>query len=371
MATCSLLAVAVRAAGVHLQLRGCDDVLVPRSQSELDLSEACRDEPQTGPRAAVPTGFPLAWRQLRPPRRTTGRERRWLDPKRGLLKRAERIIDRFVARYVLPHLLGVWHPYCWLLPRRFSLAVATVAAPLWPDTVDALRVLLLSDIHTGPFLHPEVLGPILEELMRLQPDVVAVTGDIVEGRVEDLDGFLPVLAVLAGAPLGAWYCFGNHDHFTGEPNRIRDLLASIHIGTLCNESRVLHGDRGAFVIGGIDDRTLGTPDWERLTSAHGPPHLLLAHNPDDFYEAERRGVALMLSGHTHGGQIRFPSGPPIVRHSRFCLDEGLYVHGSTVLAVTRGLGAVGLPWRIGANPEAVLLHIRAVPSRLNESRRIN
>src|SRR4030095_6099629 len=113
MATCSLLAVTVRAAGVHLQLRGGDDVLVPRSQSELDLSEACRDEPHTRTRA---------------PRPTPGCERRWLDPKRGLLKRAERIIDRFIARYVLPHLLGVWHPYCWLLPRRFSLAVATGAA---------------------------------------------------------------------------------------------------------------------------------------------------------------------------------------------------------------------------------------------------
>ena len=316
----------------------------------------------------MPTGFSLSRRQLPPPRRTTGRERRLLDPKRGLLKRAERIIDRFAARHVLPHLLGVWHPYCWQLPRRFSLAAATVTAPLWPDTADALRVLLLSDIHTGPFLHPEVLGPILEELMRLQPDVVAVTGDIVEGRVEDLDGFLPVLAVLAGAPLGAWYCFGNHDYFTGEPSRIRDLLASIHIGTLCNESRVLHGDHGDFVIGGIDDRTLGMPDWERLMNAHGPPHLLLAHNPDDFYEAERRGVALVLSGHTHGGQIRFPLGPPIVRQSRFCLDEGLYVHGSTILAVTRGLGVVGLPWRIGADPEAVLLDIRAMPSERTEMR---
>jgi predicted MPP superfamily phosphohydrolase len=310
----------------------------------------------------VPAGFSLAWRQLPPPRCTTGRERRWLDPKRGLLKRAERIIDRFAARYVFPHLLGVWHPYCWQLPRRFSLAVATVTAPLWPDSADALRVLLLSDIHTGPFLYPEVLRPILAELMRLQPDAVAVTGDIVEGRVEDLDGFLPVLAVLASAPLGAWYCFGNHDYFTGEPDRIRDLLASIHIGTLCNESRVLHGDHVDFVIGGIDDRTLGTPDWARLTDAHGPPHLLLAHNPDDFYEAERRGVAVMLSGHTHGGQIRFPAGPPIIRQSCFCLDEGLYVHGSTMLTVTRGLGAVGLPWRIGADPEAVLLNIRAMPS---------
>jgi uncharacterized protein len=325
------------------------------------LSEAYQDRPQARPRAAVPAGFSLPWRELRPPRRTTGRERRRFDPGRGLLKRAERTIDRFTARYVFPHLLGVWHPYCWLLPRRFSLAVATVMPPLWPASADDLRVLLLSDIHTGAFLHPEVLGPILEELMRLQPDLVAVTGDIVEGRVEDLDGFLPVLAVLAGAPLGAWYCFGNHDYFTGEPDRIRDLLRSIGIGTLCNDSRLLRGKRGDFVIGGIDDRTLGTPDWERLAVAHGPPHLLLAHHPDDFYEAERRGVALVLSGHTHGGQIRLPTGPPIVRQSRFCLDEGLYVHGTTMLAVTRGLGAVGLPWRVGANPEAVLLRICAAP----------
>ena len=326
------------------------------------MTEARPDDPEAGHRVDVPAGFSLPWRQLRRPRRATGRERRWLDPEGGLLKRAERIIDRVTARYVYPHLLGVWHPYCWLLPRRFSLAVATVTPPVWPRDADDLRVLLLSDIHTGAFLHPEVLGPLLEELMRLRPDLVAVTGDIVEGRVEDLDGFLPVLAVLADAPLGAWYCFGNHDYFTGQPDRIRDLLRSIRIWTLCNEARVLRRKRGDFVIGGIDDRTLGTPDWERLAAAHGPPHLLLAHHPDDFFEAERRGVALVLSGHTHGGQIRLPAGPPIVRQSRFCLDEGFYMHGSAMLAVTRGLGAVGLPWRWGANPEAVLLRVRAVAS---------
>ncbi len=321
------------------------------------VDEALRNAP--GARADLPVGFALPSRRLSQPRRTTGRERRWLDPAHGILKQLERIIDRFAARYVYPHLLGVWHPYCWLLPRRFSLAVAALAPPLWPRDVDDLRVLLLSDIHTGAFLHPEVLRPILEELMRLEPDLVAITGDIVEGRVEDLDGFLPVLGVLAGAPLGTWFCFGNHDYFTGEPDQIRQLLASIGIRTLCNESRVLCSGRGEFVVGGIDDRILGTPDWERIAAAHGPPHLLLAHNPDDFYEAERRGVALVLSGHTHGGQIRLPARPPIVRQSQFCLDEGLYVHGSTMLAVTRGVGAVGLPWRAGANPEAVLLRIGA------------
>jgi predicted MPP superfamily phosphohydrolase len=306
---------------------------------------------------AVPAGFALPWRRLPAPRRMTGRERRWVDPEHGAFKRLERSLDRLASRYVYPHLFGVWHPYCWLLPRRFALAVAAVTPSRWPRAVRDLTVLLLSDVHTGAFLHPEVLAPLLDELMRLAPDVVAVTGDIVEGRVEDLDGFLPALGTLSHAPLGAWYCHGNHDYFTDAPERIRDLLASVGIRTLCNESRVLRHRSGAFVLGGIDDRTLGTPDWERLTAAHGPPHLLLAHNPDDFYEAERRGVALVLSGHTHGGQIRFPARRPIIRQSRFCLDEGLYVHEATLLAVTRGLGAVGLPWRAGARPEAMLLRI--------------
>ena len=76
-----------------------------------------------------------------------------------------------------------------------------------------------------------------------------------------------------------------------------------------------------------------------------------------FYEAETRGIALMLSGHTHGGQIRIRGGPTIVRHSRFFLDEGSYSYGSCLAVVSRGLGAVGLPWRIGADPEAVLIQI--------------
>jgi predicted MPP superfamily phosphohydrolase len=195
----------------------------------------------------------------------------------------------------------------------------------------------------------------LEQLMQLRPDVVAITGDIVEGWLEDLDGFLPALGVLSAAPLGAWFCFGNHDYFTGATDEISVQLASVGIFTLRNETHLLDG---GVRIGGIDDRTLGTPDWDALI-ASGPPHLLLAHNPDDFYEAESRGTALVLAGHTHGGQIRFPNGMPIIRQSRFHLDEGLYAYGGALLEVSRGLGAVGLPWRAGALPEAVLLEVEA------------
>jgi uncharacterized protein len=298
-------------------------------------------------------GCGLPRRALPPPRTMTGRERRWLDAQHGLIKQSERLIDRVLARHVYPHLFGLWHPYCWQLPRRLEVATATLAPPRWPRGAGALRVLHLSDIHTGAFLRPAVLQTVLEQLMRLRPDLVAITGDIVEGWLDDLDGFLPALGVLRHAPLGAWFCFGNHDYFTEATDAMRMQLASIGITTLRNETRALPG---GVVIGGIDDRTLGAPDWDALT-ASGAPHLLLAHQPDDFYEAERRGVALVLAGHTHGGQIRFPNRSPIIRQSRFYLDEGLYAFGGALLEVTRGLGAVGLPWRAGAAPEAVLLEV--------------
>lgn len=299
----------------------------------------------------------LRRRQLAPPRQTSGTERRWLDPKKGLFKLFERGIDRLASRYVFPHILGIWSPYSWLLPRRFSLAETSLFPPCWPRDLPRLRVLLLTDIHTGPFMRAEVLSAIVTSLMALEPDLVAIAGDIVTAYPSDLDDFLPGLANLSHAPLGAWYCFGNHDYFSAEPDGIRERLESIGISILRNRSVALtHGD-SKFVLGGIDDRILGTPNWDQLLAGNGSPHLLLAHHPDFFYEAEMRKVALVLSGHTHGGQIRLPGGPPIVRQSRFCLDEGAYAHGSSLLVVSRGLGAAGLPWRIGADPEAVLIQI--------------
>jgi len=299
----------------------------------------------------------LKRRQLGPPRPMTGKKRRWLNPTSGLLKLAERAVDRVASRYIYPHVKGIWTPYSWQLPRRFALAETNLCPQRWPNNLPPLRVLLLSDIHTGPFLKPEVLSTIVTDLMTLRPDLVVIAGDIVTGYPSELDNFLAGLAVLSEAPLGAWFCLGNHDHFSGDPEGVQERLESIGISTLRNQSAVLtHGD-SKFVLGGIDDLILGTPDWDQLLAANGSPDLLLAHNPDLFYEAEARGAALMLSGHTHGGQIRFRDGPPLVRQSGFSLDEGAYSYGSSLLVVSRGLGAVGLPWRIGADPEAILIRI--------------
>jgi predicted MPP superfamily phosphohydrolase len=287
----------------------------------------------------------------------TGRERRRIDPNRGPLKMLERNLDIVVSRFLYPRLAHVWKPYSRLLGRRFGVADIEVSPTGWPVGGSRVRVLLVSDIHTGIFLKPDVLAAIVTALMTLRPDLVAVAGDLVTGHVGEIDPFLPALAPLGQAPLGAWVCFGNHDYFGGDPEQLRRSLNGIGVEMLRNESvKLAHGGT-SFVLGGIDDLVMGRPDWGTLDASHGTPHLLLAHNPDHFYTAAAREVPLVLSGHTHGGQIRLPSRPPIIRQSRYCLDEGAYAFRSSLLIVSRGLGSVGLPWRWGADPEAVLVEI--------------
>ncbi len=292
----------------------------------------------------------------------TGKEQRWINPNKGMLKLLERNVDIVVSRFLYPHLSAIWNPYSWLLEKRFALAETSLSPQGWPAKLAPLKVLLISDIHCGIFLKPETLAKIISSSIQLNPDLVAIAGDIVTGHASDLNEFLDALAPLSQVPLGAWYCYGNHDYFGEDPENISKNLNSIGITTLKNDSVLLTHGNGSFVLGGMDDRILGKPDWEKMLSAHGPPHLLLAHNPDFFYEAEAHGVTLTLSGHTHGGQIRLPHSRPILRQSRFCLDEGSFAFRSSLLVVSRGLGSVGLPWRWGADPEAVLIEI-VPPSR--------
>ena len=157
---------------------------------------------------------------------------------------------------------------------------------------------------------------------------------------------------------------GNHDHYTREPARLRTLLEKNGIRVLHNESVVLERAGGRIVLAGIDDLYKGTPDLDAaLGSANGLPVVLLSHNPDVVFDASRRGVPLVLSGHTHGGQFRIPGLPVMVRQSRYRLDEGRYTIGGTELIVSRGLGVNGVPLRVACPPEAVRITLRVSSSR--------
>ncbi len=326
----------------------------------MSISETSASKVQKVAAAAITRELPNAIvrrRRLSPPRSMTGKERRWLNPNKGAFKLLERNVDMVISRFFYPYLSAVWNPYSWLLEKRFALAETSLSPQGWPAELDPLRVLLLSDIHCGIFLKTQTLAKIISSLMELNPDLVAIAGDIVSGHASELSEFLDALAPLSRAPLGAWYCYGNHDYFGGDPEDIRKDLDSIGISTLKNDSALLKHDKNSFVLGAIDDRIMGAPNWKKMLSRHGVPQLLLAHNPDFFYEAESYRIPLTLSGHTHGGQIRLPHRAPLLRQSRYCLDEGTFAFRSSLLVVSRGLGSVGLPWRWGADPEAVLIQI--------------
>ena len=152
--------------------------------------------------SSSPGGYTLCMRaiprrrRLGPPRLMTGRKRRRINPNKGLVKILERNLDIIVSRFLYPHLNRVWNPYSWLLERRFVLTEASVSPSGWPAGLDPLRVLLLSDIHTGIFLKPQTLADTILALMDLEPDLVAISGDIVTGHSSEVRPYLAALAPL-------------------------------------------------------------------------------------------------------------------------------------------------------------------------------
>ncbi|MDQ3908502.1 MAG: metallophosphoesterase [Acidobacteriota bacterium] len=230
-----------------------------------------------------------------------------------------------------------------------------------PRGLDGLRVVQLSDIHNGPFTAPGQIERAVEVANSLEPDIVALTGDYVSHERE----YAAPCAELMGrlrARCGVFAILGNHDHWT-DAALITDLFRAEGITVLVNEGmRFEHPDRpgAAFWLAGVDDTMVGLEDLPLALAGSRDDELklLLAHNPMILRRAARAGVDLILSGHTHGGQVTWrsessPSGRPRRR-----LLRGLGRQGATQIYVSRGLGTVVLPVRYGCLPEVSLLELR-------------
>ena len=217
---------------------------------------------------------------------------------------------------------------------------------------------MISDIHAGPFVSPRALAGAFERLLSLEPDVVLLAGDLTSSRLAEFTAARAAFATL-DAPLGVFAVLGNHDHYTEDPRRLSAMIEQVGIRVLHNAGHPLERDGRRLWLAGVDDLLFGEPDLDAALSGTEPPVVLLSHNPDLFFEAARRGVALTLSGHTHGGQVRIPGLPVLVRQSRYHLDQGRFRLLDRELVVSRGLGVVGLPWRAACRPEGVLLRLRS------------
>lgn len=335
-----------------------NDVLGPTMQTTRDLERppepAAGEAPLDGAGAAAPSG--LSYSALARPTEVRERPHR----RRGLgrwLRALEHTSSHLLARHVYPAIPGIHRPYARALRQGPIVSTAEVDLPGLPLAFDGLQILLVTDIHAGPFVSRETLAATFSHLRRIPADLILIGGDLATARVDDLDDLTPGLCQLE-APLGRYAVLGNHDHATGDPAGITRRIEACGIECLHNRSVELRLGSAELSLAGIDDLRRGRPELDRALSGTRPPVVLLSHHPDVAFDAARRGVALVLSGHTHGGQIVLPGLPQLVRQSRHGFDAGRYRALATEVVVSRGLGVVGLPLRIGCPAEVVALTLR-------------
>jgi hypothetical protein len=225
----------------------------------------------------------------------------------------------------------------------------------------AWRVAQLSDVHIGPTLGREWLAGVVDRVNAERPDLVVITGDLVDGSVEALAEHVAPLARLV-APHGVFFVTGNHEYYSGAVDWCAHLT-SLGIRVLRNECLAIGEDDG-FTLAGVDDWT--AHQFARLAPGHrhdlegalreAPPDrpvVLLAHQPKSVREAAPRGVDLQLSGHTHGGQL-IPFNL-LVRFQQPHVAGLERVSDRTQIYVSRGTGYWGPPMRLGAPAEITLL----------------
>ena len=305
-------------------------------------------------------------RTLDPPKAATSElPRPHFDPKRGWFRRIERATSLFLSREVWPRVPFGSMPYTAILDGFLTVASAEIPIANLPAAFDGARVLFLSDVHAGPFLSRAALARVFARLATLRADLVIHGGDMATSNVREI---LPHAAAVSGltGPLGCFAVFGNHDHYTRDVAGVGRFFESCGVRVLDNDAVAVSRGGARIALAGIDDWNIGKPDLDRAMSraadvAPGAPIVLISHNPDASLEAAARGAALTLSGHTHGGQVRIPGRPVLVRMSRFRLDEGRFVHDGAHIVVSRGLGVSGIPLRIACSPEALLVTLRALP----------
>jgi len=229
-----------------------------------------------------------------------------------------------------------------------------------PQGLDGLRIVHLSDFHYGPMVNPEHLERAVRAANDLRPDLIALTGDYIS---HDRAYAAPCAEVVGKlrARYGVYAVLGNHDHWT-DAALIADLFRAEGIRVLINEgSRIdLRGE--TFWLAGVDDTMVGLEDLSLALagSSDDELRLLLAHNPVILRRAARANVDLVLSGHTHGGQVSWRSETSKSGRPRRRLLRGLGRRGNTQIYVTRGLGTVVLPIRYGCPPEVSVLELRRI-----------
>lgn len=260
----------------------------------------------------------------------------------------------------------------------FSLTVVVVVYGLWNasntklSTVnlsithlkEEVRIMHLSDIHLGHFRGKAYLQKLVDMTMAQDPDLVVITGDLFDGRVQLKQETLDPLRQLTVPVL---FVEGNHDGYSGV-EEIKKILREAGVRVLENEIVQVRGmqviglnhmpaDEGAPSMHAGQHKSTIRKVLGAMEIAPGLPSVLLHHSPDGIEYAVDKGIDLYLAGHTHGGQL-FPVN--YINDILFHFNRGLTNHNGTKIFVTQGAGTFGPPMRVGTRSEIVLLHLKGI-----------
>ena len=250
---------------------------------------------------------------------------------------------------------------------NFRVEHREIIVPFWPQRLDGLRVVHLSDIHVGGAMNRQRLLQVAELTNQCRPDLVLHTGDFLTHRSGDFDAPLYEALARVQAPHGQWACLGNHDF--DDPQRLEQRLRDCGVTLLRNRvvALSLHGE--PLEIASIDfvfGRSARAAMYAHIIAGWqaraGAPRILLNHDPTGFAELPAGCADLVLSGHTHGGHIgvQLSSAQAITVVGLAGIpDQGVFSHGDMRLYVTRCVGFYGYPMRIGIPPEIALLVLRS------------
>lgn len=247
-----------------------------------------------------------------------------------------------------------------------ALRVQRIRVPLarLPFTMNGTRIVQITDLHFGGSIGPEYLDRVIRETNALKPDVIVITGDLVDGRVEEQARHLARLSELT-ARHGVYFVTGNHEYYYGAAAWV-DAITALGIRVLRNERVSIGTPEASFDLAGVDDWSAARygighgQDLTRALSGRDPIRelVLLAHQPRTVHEAASLGVGLQLSGHTHGGQI-FPF--KFVMYLEQPFVDGLHRLRDTFIYVSPGTGYWGPAMRVGAPPEIAELTLVCSP----------
>ncbi len=241
-----------------------------------------------------------------------------------------------------------------LTPPRISRHQIHLAR--WPKALDGFRIVQISDIHIGSMLDHRFARSIVERVNELAPDLVAVTGDLVDGPVKHLRDDVAPFGDLR-ARHGVFFVTGNHDYYSGADPWL-DHVKELGMQPLRNERVTISQNGAHFELAGVDDHRgdlFGPGHGEDVPTAlaeRDPADavVLLAHDPSTFPAAVHADVDLQLSGHTHGGQI-WPFN--LLVRAAVGFVAGHYRRGASQLLVSCGTGYWGPPMRLRAPAEII------------------